>query len=200
MFRLNEIFYSIQGEGHYSGVPAIFVRFAGCNRHCAFCDTDHSVKEKMEYASLKERLANIIEDTGCARIILTGGEPALQVDEAFIQALREDLYAIIHMETNGTVKVPRNLDWLTVSPKDVEWEFDKLEETVDARIDEVKVVVTGAVHRVPAITGRAVHLYLSPIFRGDIMDKGAVARAVNVVKKNEGWRLTMQAHKVWEIR
>ena len=108
-YSINEMFYSLQGEGYHVGTPAVFIRFAGCNLACPFCDTQHqhgtrkTLDEIVDFAARhKARL-----------VVLTGGEPALQVDAALV----EELHAIgkyVAIETNGTHPVPSGIDWITL--------------------------------------------------------------------------------------
>ena len=123
MFRINDIFYSLQGEGHNTGRAAVFVRFAGCNLRCPFCDTEFDTYREMTVddivTAIKAQL-QIGHQTSDFRhlVVLTGGEPTLQVDEAFVDLLHQHGFEVA-MESNGTRPAPRNLDWLTVSPKEV---------------------------------------------------------------------------------
>src|SRR5690242_5441756 len=99
MLQLSEIFYSIQGEGTWTGTPAVFVRLAGCNLACDFCDTDYSVKS---IASVEDVVRAVRQcGGGCPTVILTGGEPLAQTDApALIDALRRDGRRV-HIESNG---------------------------------------------------------------------------------------------------
>ncbi|MBR1450011.1 MAG: radical SAM protein, partial [Prevotella sp.] len=112
MFRVNDIFYSLQGEGRNTGRAAVFIRFAGCNLRCPFCDTDFDAYREMTDADILSAIAAYPSRF----VVLTGGEPTLQVDEAFVDLLHSRGYEVA-MESNGTRPAPRNLDWLTVSPK-----------------------------------------------------------------------------------
>jgi len=151
--RVNDIFYSLQGEGHNTGRAAVFIRFAGCNLRCPFCDTEFDSYREMSDEEILTvvsdfRLQTIdcrlqttehrlqttdcrpqatehrLQTTDCRPqttdyrllVVLTGGEPTLQVDAAFVDLLHEHGYEVA-MESNGTRPAPRNLDWLTVSPK-----------------------------------------------------------------------------------
>jgi len=117
MRRINDIFYSLQGEGYNTGRAAVFVRFAGCNLRCPFCDTAFDTYREM---TDDEILTEISSTSHLAPrkplVVLTGGEPTLQVDEAFVDLLHRHGFEVA-MESNGTRPAPQNLDWLTVSPK-----------------------------------------------------------------------------------
>ena len=96
-YSVNEIFYSLQGEGANTGRPAVFVRFSGCNLCCPFCDTDFHSGADMSGEAILRQLA----DYPARFVVLTGGEPALQVDEALIQLLRQAGYTVAE---EGTVR------------------------------------------------------------------------------------------------
>ena len=131
-YKIKEIFYSIQGEGFHSGTPALFIRFTGCNlwsgkeedKHkaiCRFCDTDFLGTDGTNggiYSSdeLIETISQLSSVSQCKFIILTGGEPLLQLDEELISAFKTSGYYLA-LETNGTIKALAGLDWITVSPK-----------------------------------------------------------------------------------
>lgn len=95
MRKVNEIFYSLQGEGFYSGTAAIFVRFSGCNLHCEFCDTDHQNGTLLS----KEEILGKISKFESKHLIFTGGEPTLSVDYDFVQFFKDAGY-YIQIETN----------------------------------------------------------------------------------------------------
>lgn len=111
---VNEIFYSIQGEGYWTGTPMIFIRLAGCNLKCSFCDTDFTKKERLTPKQIIKRL----EPVGCTRVVLTGGEPTIQDLYPLVEALKDEDYTI-HLETNGIYShlIPGGIDWITFSPK-----------------------------------------------------------------------------------
>ena len=97
MKRVNDIFYSLQGEGRNTGRAAIFIRFAGCNLKCPFCDTDFAQYEEMS----DEDILNRIKSYPSRFVVLTGGEPSLQVDRQLVDLLHKHGYELA-METNGT--------------------------------------------------------------------------------------------------
>ena len=114
MYKINEIFYSLQGEGFHAGTPAVFVRFSGCNLRCVFCDTQHQAGEKL---SSQEIVDEVNKYPDAPLLVLTGGEPSLFIDEAFVAELKQKTHKTIAIETNGTRPLPSNLDWVTFSPK-----------------------------------------------------------------------------------
>lgn len=134
MLQLAEIFYSIQGEGTWSGTPAVFVRLAGCNLACDFCDTDYSLKFLASADDVVRRVREIGGE--CPMVILTGGEPLAQAETpALIAALRADGRRV-HIESNGTIytELPRDV-WLCVSPK------ERVDPRMAARANEAKLIV-----------------------------------------------------------
>ena len=117
MKRINDIFYSIQGEGHNTGRAAVFIRFAGCNLRCGFCDTEFDTYREMTDEEIIAEVSRYkVSRCENSLVVLTGGEPTLQADEAFVDLLHQHGFEVA-MESNGTRPAPQNLDWLTVSPK-----------------------------------------------------------------------------------
>lgn len=181
MRKINEIFYSLQGEGFYTGTPAVFVRFSGCNLKCPFCDTRHEdgvlMTDDAILAELQRHPARMV--------ILTGGEPSLWIDETFVELLhRAGKYVCI--ETNGTRPLPSNIDWVTCSPK--QGGALKL-----ARMDEVKVVYEGQ-ELAPYEALPAAHFFLQPCSCRN------TAETVACVLAHPRWRLSLQTHKLIDIR
>ena len=111
--RVNEIFYSLQGEGFYVGVPSVFIRLSGCNLQCSFCDTTHQ-----SFTDMSEReIADVVAQYPAQHVVITGGEPSLQLTALLIELLHK-LDKEVAVETNGTHILPENVDWITLSPKD----------------------------------------------------------------------------------
>lgn len=113
MRKINEIFYSLQGEGHHEGYPSVFIRFSGCNLSCPFCDTKHDKGIFMD----DDAIIHAVKLYKADWIVLTGGEPALSIDADLIHLLRRATGKKIAIETNGTVPLPDGIDWITCSPK-----------------------------------------------------------------------------------
>ena len=196
MYRINEIFYSLQGEGFHTGTPAVFVRFSGCNLRCAFCDTQHQTGENMSL----EEIANEIEKHPIAPlVVLTGGEPSLFIDEAFVAVLKQKTGKRIAIETNGTRPLPSNLDWVTFSPKTA-FEGGELEPCVLTSCDELKVVYLGQdLAQYDKI--QAKNRFLQPCFSEDETQRIANMKAcVEAVMHNPNWRLSLQTHRILNIQ
>lgn len=198
MRRVNEIFYSLQGEGYHSGVPAVFVRFSGCNLRCPFCDTDHSSGSGMT----DDEIVAEINRYPAHWIILTGGEPSLQIDEDFLQTLHNATGKRIAIETNGSNALPKGIDWVTVSPKTGIGGNVELPLRVTFA-NEIKVVDTGQPLE-PYFTldcrRDSTLMYLQPCFVGDPDTLRAnISRTVNRVLADPRWRLSAQTHRFLNI-
>lgn len=190
-FRVNEIFYSLQGEGHNTGRAAVFVRFAGCNLRCPFCDTDFSDYREMT----ADEIICEISSFPARFVVLTGGEPSLQVTAQFIDQLHEAGFEVA-IETNGTRPVPENIDWVTVSPKS-----PMKEEIIGRQPDEIKVIFDGKTDPedfLPSLQGGIRGgLFLQPCDVGDSLKNKAIVEAcVEYIKLHPQWRLSLQTHKL----
>ena len=197
-YRINEIFYSLQGEGHWTGQPMVFVRFSGCNLKCPFCDTDHSAFTEM---TAEEIVARILElAPKCEYVCFTGGEPTLQADSKLVRYVQDNAGVYVHLETNGSRKVPKDLyDWITCSPKG---------ELKIEQIDELKLLVTGIPDE-KTIEGYARGLmyqdvesfFLQPCDTGDAASNARIlADTIEYIKLHPWWRLSLQTHKLTGIK
>ena len=195
MYKINEIVYSLQGEGYHSGTSAVFVRFSGCNLRCSFCDTQHQSGSIM---SSQEIVDEINKYPMAPLVVLTGGEPSLFVDEAFVAELKQQTGKKIAIETNGTRPLPASLDWVTVSPKSA-FEGGDLEPCLLKTCDELKVVYLGQ-DLAQYETIEAKHRFLQPCFVEDEEQRKAHMQAcVEAVKAHPNWRLSLQIHRVLNI-
>ena len=190
MYRINEIFYSLQGEGFWTGTPMVFVRMSGCNLRCPFCDTDHSGYREMR---ADEIVAEALSAGGdCRRVCITGGEPALQLDRPLMEALHEAGYCI-HLETNGTHPLPEGVDWVTVSPKADVPGLKGDGTVVLEKADEVKIVFLGADVERWADFPAPWH-FLQPCSCAN------TEQTMDYVRRHPRWRLSLQTHKLLNIR
>ena len=198
--KVNEIFYSLQGEGHYTGTPAVFVRFAGCNLRCWFCDTDFEKGVEMS----EDEIVEAVLQYSTRYVVITGGEPTLQITASLCDKLHaHGLYLM--METNGTRPLPEGIDWITCSPK----EGTKL---ALRKANEVKVVFTGTYD--PEVWREQIeaeHWLLQPLrFTGNWLieniDSGEDDRndnlddTVRYILSHPFWRLSVQLHKIVGLR
>lgn len=198
-FRINEIFYSVQGEGFHAGTPAVFIRFSGCNLACFFCDTRHQSGEFMTADEIVEAIRKEANGRKFPLIVLTGGEPSLYVDSEFTARLRREFDAEIAMESNGTRKVV-GVDFLTVSPK---FPFvGSLARLAVEECSEIKLVYDGKINPEEVISGvRAAHYFLQPMDTGDEKKNREIATlAVEYCLNNPRWRLSLQMHKILGAR
>lgn len=176
MRKINEIFYSLQGEGFHTGTPALFIRFSGCNLKCSFCDTKH---EEGEWMSDEDIVAKA-KECPAKMAVLTGGEPSLWIDEAFVEKLHQ-AGKYVCIETNGTHPIPDSVDWITCSPKGA--------PVVLTRIDEVKVVYTGDEDVEPYLSLPAQVHFLQPCSCKNTQE------VVAYIQEHPQWRLSLQTHK-----
>ena len=205
MYAIKEIFYTLQGEGANAGRPAVFCRFAGCNlwsgregdratAQCQFCDTDFAGTDgpgggKFETAA--ELAAAVLSQWNGGElgrfVVLTGGEPMLQVDAELVDALHKGGFEIA-IETNGTITVPADIDWICVSPKAgtklVQWSGD-----------ELKLVFPQPQLMPETVSSAGFNFrYLQPMDGPNRTEN--TAAAVAYCKEHPEWRLSLQTHKL----
>lgn len=194
--RINEIFYSLQGEGRWTGTPCVFVRFSGCNLKCPFCDTEH---ESCTDYSVEDILQEV-KKYPTRHIVLTGGEPTLQITEELMKALLRNGY-YIHVETNGTRdnEALRYAQFITCSPKD---KYCRHADVVLERIDELKVVYDNNPEEIDQYDKyEAGCYYLQPCDTGDAeKNKRNVQGAVEYCLKHPKWQLSLQTQKILNVR
>ena len=192
MYKINEIFYSLQGEGFHSGTPAVFVRFSGCNLRCSFCDTQHQTGEII---SLQEIVDEVNKYPIAPIVVLTGGEPSLFIDEALVAELKQKTGKKIAIETNGTRPLPSNLDWVTFSPK-AAFDGGDLDPCVLTHCDELKVVYLGQdLAQYDDIEAK--YRFLQPCFVENLEQRKANMQAcIEAVKNHPNWRLSLQIHRI----
>jgi len=199
-YRIMEIFYSLQGEGANVGVPVVFVRFAGCNLQCPWCDQPVTdvVEMSAEEIINQARAADLYGTS--KRVIFTGGEPLLQLSGELLSGFHH-LGWWQGLETNGTLCIPEDeLDWVTVSPK----VGAPLDASVAREVDEIRVPVTketgeGWLLHLRSAYPDAEHI-LSPVFDGWEINQDNVRRALELAYRVEGWRVSVQLHKLLGIR
>lgn len=210
-YSVKEIFYTLQGEGGQAGTPAVFCRFAGCNLWtgreqdranavCQFCDTDFVGTDGTlggKFATADALAERILSQwpTGDSRhrmVVLTGGEPLLQVDEPLIAALHARGFRI-SVESNGTVAAPEGIDWLCISPKaGADW--------VQRSGQELKLVWPQPGFDLQAIEAgtRFDRYFLQPM--DNVLQADNTAACIAQCLQRPAWRLSLQTHKLTGIR
>ena len=217
MYTVKELFPTLQGEGAHTGRAAVFCRFAGCNLWsgreedrataiCKFCDTDFVGSDgdgggKFDTA---QDLANAIESSWRSTsagpqqryVVFTGGEPLLQLDEALIAELHQKGFEVA-IETNGTIKVPKGVDWVCVSPK-------AGSDLIVLQANELKLVIPQEGHdSLEKLLARFEKMdyrnrFLQPIDGPNL--KINTELAISLCQKRPLWRLSLQSHKLVGIR
>lgn len=191
---VNEIFYSMQGEGYYSGTAAVFVRLSGCNLRCPFCDTQHERGVEMNEAAIVEAVRRY----PARMVVVTGGEPSLQLTASLVEALHE-AGKYVAVETNGTHSLPPNVDWVTLSPKDA-W-LGAEAAVVLTEADELKVVYDGEHEPFEYRSLTTDHRFLQPMDTADEARNARIeAATVEYIRQHPQWRLSLQIHKMLNIR
>lgn len=208
-YAVKEMFYSLQGEGRHTGRPAVFCRFAGCNlwsgrerdratAACNFCDTDFVGTDGVGGGRFADAnlLATAVDamwgggETG-RFVVLTGGEPLLQVGTELVLALHERGFEI-SLETNGSLAAPTEIDWITVSPKGA----TPLAQTSG---NELKLVFPQVgVDPVSFESLDFEHFLLQPC--DDAERETNTAAAIAYCLQHPRWRLSLQTHKFMGIR
>ena len=189
-----EIFDSIQGEGQYIGWPATFIRLAGCNLRCPWCDT----KESWTYPALSVSVDEIVSKCNRDMVVITGGEPCLyDLSELTSQLCGQDKF--ICLETNGTLPTPAHVDWITCSPKPPLYAIHP-----KCAFDELKYVVDKAFNPDVAIpehfkdlNGDFHLIWLQP--EATHM-KASVKKAIELVMAKDYLRMGIQMHKVFNVK
>lgn len=190
-YPIVEIFHSVQGEAFHAGIPHVFIRFGNCNLRCEWCDTDFLTYNEMEL----DDIVNEVLQHNCKRVIFTGGEPCLQDLETIGAELKK--HGInLSVETNGTIAVPKIIDWICVSPKDQVYPNVAIKQRIG---DELKVVYCGQdLSMYDELKQGFEHHFIQPCYmENDTVEQNGRSFAIveNIVKNNPGWRLSLQTHK-----
>jgi len=207
-YRIKEIFFTQQGEGKNTGKDFIFVRFSGCNLWsgkeknrasavCSFCDTDFYGTDginggKYLAKELIEKIKSLwISADSQIRVVLTGGEPLLQVDKPLIDALKNE-HIYIAVETNGTLEAPDGIDWICMSPK-ANTEI-KLKKGSEVKVVYPQKNLNPDDFNVLDFK----NFYIQPLDSQSYEDN--VSQAVKFCMRNPNWKLSLQTHKILGIR
>ncbi|MFV0522190.1 MAG: 7-carboxy-7-deazaguanine synthase QueE [Mangrovibacterium sp.] len=188
--KVVEIFHSIQGEGVNFGMPAVFIRLTHCNKACIFCDTDWTVGTDYTLAELKAE----VDTHNCQTIIWTGGEPTLQLTDEVLKFFPEYYHCI---ETNGTHQVPSLIDYITCSPK---VKPEELLKNIRFANELRYPIAIGDSLPDLATLPKADKYLVSPVFDDAELNQENLEYCVLLVKNNPPWRLSVQIHKLLNVR
>ena len=205
--RIKEIFKSIQGEGANTGLPFIFIRFSGCNKNCPWCDTDWKGGTEMSVEEIVKEVRRLAGEDKYTRILFTGGEPLLQLNMELINELYDEFNRMYTaLETNGVTKPKKGVleyvDHVTVSPKGLPDEI----VISKYRTDELKLLVGDSGVEFGTIDEWNKLMVLKPYHNYTLMpieienNLTGVQNCINLVNANSGWKLGIQAHKVWGVK
>ena len=191
--KVNEIFYSLAGEGANVGRPVVFIRLSGCNMKCPFCDTLHRQGRFISIPIIIEEIKRKAKN--CNYIIFTGGEPLLQLNPEIVeQFLRQGFK--IGLETNGTLPIPKeaHFDYITVSPK---VEALTVKNNFPRGVNEIRYPLAFGdapppLHLLPY----ADRYYVSPLFDGVLKNQINIGWCVTFCKEHPVWSLSVQLHKI----
>ena len=205
MYTIKEIYYTIQGEGFHTGRSAVFVRFSGCNLWtgyekdrenaiCNFCDTDFIGTDGPgggKFQTPNDLVKNIVSKCPSRSkekrfVVFTGGEPLLQMDEELINVLHFNKFEIA-IETNGTVKAPKNIDWVCVSPK-------AGSDLIITKGNELKLVYPQ--HGIDPSQYENLnfdHFSLQPMDNENLNEN--IQKTIKYCHEHPLWRLSLQTHK-----
>ena len=192
-YSVNEIFYSVEGEGFFSGVPAIFVRLAGCSMHCPWCDTKYAQKTNFNLtaAQILKKIAVYPYKT----VVLTGGEPTEQNLTPLLKLLKKHKYQI-HLETNGANLIDTKLiDFCTLSPK--AYVNAKMLKKADAvkYITDTKTTLR-EIESLQEVLSKKTLFYLQPKNNS----KENIKQCLKLIKQKPNLRLSVQLHKFLKIK
>lgn len=195
---INEIFYSLQGEGAQTGLPMVFVRIAGCNLRCSYCDTDFA-KGKLMTA---EAILSEVQKYPSRELLWTGGEPTRLLSDKMVAFFHEAGFRQ-SIETNGTLPPPKGIDYISCSPKPEA--FSILPTNFPHGVDEWRFPFGEAIPLPPAIPALppATHYFLSPIFDPNKTiseQQEALDRCMVYILEHPQWKMSVQTHKLVGFR
>lgn len=206
MYAIKELYYTIQGEGYHTGRAAVFCRFSGCNLWtglekdrenaiCKFCDTNFWGTDglnggKYKLDALVDKIKSVHPSGEEIFVVFTGGEPALQLDDNLVKALHQ-IGATLAIETNGTLELPADIDWITVSPK-------ANTEILVTKGHELKLVFPQVENQPEHYLDLDFeHYYLQPM--DGLTVEESTKSCIQYCKENPKWKLSLQTHKILGI-
>jgi 7-carboxy-7-deazaguanine synthase len=204
-YPIVETFHSIQGEGAWIGTNAFFIRLAGCDVHCPWCDTKESWNAQRHGKVAVNDLAKMVRTANPAIAVITGGEPLMHDLDQLCRTIKSALTSVrLHLETSGAHNLSGVFDWITLSPKIYKPPVPEIYKYVD----ELKVVVENPadldwaisqeklIDRAMEVTGKPILKYLQPEWNSPEAQK----IVFDFILKNSQWRMSLQTHKLLGVR
>lgn len=214
-YKIHELFHTLQGEGAYAGTPMLFLRFTGCKaQHACYaagvrCDTQFEGGKDMTAQQIMQEIRKFGKQT--FNILLTGGEPLDQLDTALLEVLHNAGFSLF-LETSGLHSIEpefwKYLRHVTISPKVAEhvllknWKDSEFYHQYPGRTLELRYVVHSGTQSLPKPKLAADYYYISPHSNGQEIDPASLRRAIELIKSTDntnGWAMSVQMHKVWQI-
>lgn len=195
-YPIVETFHSVQGEGAWTGTNAFFIRLAGCDVGCTWCDTKHSWNARRHPVKTREEIAKAAKTANPAIVIITGGEPLMHDLSPLTETLK-DLGMQVHLETSGAHPFSGSFDWVTFSPK----QFKPPHHSIYHRASELKIVIANqqdlywAEQQAQLVSPQTVK-YLQPEWNTP-QSKDLI---FNYILQHPQWRISLQTHKLLDVR
>lgn len=205
--EVKEIFPTLQGEGPYTGWPAVFIRLGGCNLTCEFCDTEFEDFKPMSTLDILDRVHQFATNQGrrtSELIVITGGEPLRQPIAPLCEALLEADY-LVQIETNGTIfrPVPYGID-IICSPKVSQQQYHPIREDLLERLTAFKFLISTTDERYSDVPDIGQSMFNTPVYvqpmdeNDEVVNKANLSRAIQL-SMEDGYRLSLQTHKILGI-
>ena len=196
-YPLMEDFYTIQGEGYNTGKAAYFLRLAGCDVGCVWCDVKESWSAENHPLIAIDEMLQRIKESGADKVVVTGGEPAMYDLKPLTDALREN-NLLCYIETSGAYALTGDWDWICVSPK----KFKAPLPEILLQANELKVIVYNKSdfdwgEKKAELINENCLLYLQPEYS---VNEKILPQIIDYVKTNKRWRISLQTHKYLGVR
>ena len=196
-YPLMEDFYTIQGEGYNTGKAAYFLRLAGCDVGCVWCDVKESWSAENHPLIAIDEMLQRIKESGADKVVVTGGEPAMYDLKPLTDALREN-NLLCYIETSGAYTLTGDWDWICVSPK----KFKAPLPEILLQANELKVIVYNKSdfdwgEKKAELINENCLLYLQPEYS---VHEKILPQIIDYVKTNKRWRISLQTHKYLGVR
>jgi 7-carboxy-7-deazaguanine synthase len=195
-YPIVETFHSVQGEGYYTGVSAFFIRLGGCDVACPWCDTKESWNAKRHPQYTVTNLVEQVKKAHPAMTVITGGEPLLHNLTPLTTAIKQQNFPV-HLETSGSHPFSGTFDWVTFSPK----QFLAPHPTIYPQVNELKVVIVNEydlkwAEQQAALVSPKTIKYLQPEWN----TSSSKQLIFNYVLQNPQWRISLQTHKLLQVK